>query len=335
MSDEDPPGGSGGAAAAAGGAAAAAGGAAAAQKTRRAGKRHNPSTTGMSDDDDDGDHGVVGAGEQSDAEDAPTPGRRPRLHDCTPATDSKCVQYSLKKGTEVLATPAYANLVTCTRLNKMLQLDLNQKKDGGTQKKGGSSWTLDDCGRPNDSWSDNCVLLFLKNMFGVGDDESYFDWHRLRSNEFSELCPKTDPDPDFALDTVYLVDVELKPTPGGIINADDDGDNNHMALMIPELNMLYCSYYYFPNMTKADLALPENVLPYTNQLTPLIMTDQFSQDETGQITGAGVKGYRYKKVHRAYRLTLCKSPELPSAHHLKSKFDEAFGLGYGFQYRRT
>ena len=32
-----------------------------------------------------------------------------------------------------------------------------------------------------------------------------------------------------------LVDVELKPTPGGITNADDDGDNNHMALMIPEL----------------------------------------------------------------------------------------------------
>ena len=45
-------------------------------------------------------------------------------------------------------------------------------------------------------------------------------------------------------------------------------------------------------------------------------------------------GRRYKKVHRAYRLTLCKSPELPSAHHLKLIFDEAFGLGYGFKYQR-
>ena len=89
------------------------------------------------------------------------------------------------------------------------------------------------------------------------------------------------------------------------------------------------------NMTKKDLALSENVLPYSNQLTPLIMTEQFSQDDTGQIAGAGVKGHRYKKIHRAYRLTLCKSPELPHPHHLKSKFDEAFGLGYGFKYRRT
>jgi hypothetical protein len=126
------------------------------------------------------------------------------LHDGSPATDSKCVQYSLKKGIELLTTTTYANLVTCTRLNKMLQLDLNNKKDGGSKKKDGSSWTLDDCGRPNHSWSDNCVLLFLKNMF-AGDDESYFEWHRLRSNQFSELCPDTDPDPDFKPDTVYLV----------------------------------------------------------------------------------------------------------------------------------
>ena len=233
----------------------------------------------------------------------------------------------------MLATPAYANLVTCTRLNKMLQLDLNQKKDGGTQKKDGSSWTLDDCGRPNHSWSDNCVLLYLKNMFAL-NDESYFEWKKLSSNEFLELCPEIEPDPDFKPDTVYLVDVELNPTPGGIINADDDGDNNHMALMITKLNMLYCSYYYFPNMTKEDLALPENVLPYTNQLTPLIMPEQFSQDETGQITGAGVNGRRYRKVHRVYALTLCKAPKLPSAHQLKTTFDEAFGLGYGFKYRR-
>ena len=61
MSDKDPPGGS-------GGAAAAAGGAAAAQKTRRGGKRHKFSKPGGADDDDDGDHGVDGAGEQSDAE---------------------------------------------------------------------------------------------------------------------------------------------------------------------------------------------------------------------------------------------------------------------------
>ena len=131
-------------------------------------------------------------------------------------------------------------------------------------------------------------------------------------------------------------DVELNPIKGGIINADDDGDNKHMALMIPKLNMLYCSYYYFPNMKTEDLVLPgQHELPYTNQLTPLTMTDQFSQGDDGRIDGAGVKGRRYKKVHRAYRLTLCKSSELPAAHHLKSRFDEAFGLGYGFKYRRV
>ena len=97
--DEDPPGGS--------------GGAAAAQKTRRAGKRRKSSTPGRADDDGDGDQSADGAGDPSDAEDAPASGRRPRLHDRAPATDSKCVFYSLKKAVELLATAAHPHARPC------------------------------------------------------------------------------------------------------------------------------------------------------------------------------------------------------------------------------
>ena len=133
---------------------------------------------------------------------------------------------------------------------------------------------------------------------------------------------------------VYLVDVSLKPDQDGIIKADDDGDNNHMALFIPARDELYCSYYYFPTMTKKDLDLPEQYkLPYTNELTPLVMSEQFHQNDDGQIDGAGSIGQRYKKIHRAYRLTLRDA--MPAAHRLKTKFGAAFGLGYGFKYREV
>ena len=50
---------------------------------------------------------------------------------------------------------------------------------------------------------------------------------------------------------------------------------------------------------------------YTNELVPLAMTDQFHQDQTGQLGGDGQKGRRFKKIHRAYRLRA--GPETPTA----------------------
>ena len=361
-------------AAAAGSGAAAAGSGAAAAGSGAAKKRKQTTKTTASDGADDADADDTG---ELSAEDAPTPGRRPRLHDGSPATDGKCVLYTLKKAIELLATRSHAALITCTRLNKMIQLDLNQKRDAGHQKKDGSSWMLSDCGLPGKSWSENCILLLLKNLFVDDDDVSYFTWQKVRraalfpplkppqaspspdappnlarlktssyldreppiararvrpcvqlsNSEFKQLIPSNEPNSEEELGAVYLVCVDLNETPGGIIDAVDDGDNKHMALLIPERDQVYCSYYYFPTMKKKELALP-----FTNELTPLVMTEQFAQNDTGQIAGDGVNGKRFKKIHRAYRLAL--KPGLPIAGHLKSSFDEAFGLGYGFKYQK-
>ena len=142
------------------------------------------------------------------------------------------------------------------------------------------------------SWSENCILLvLLKATIGA----NAFEYNKLK--ELRELVPGSQ------TDDVYLVNVDLHPQEGGLIDEaeDDEDDNQHMVLMRPAHNEVYCSYYYFPKMTNAASRNPDNSL-YTNKLVPLNMTDQFHQDETGQIDADGLKGRRFKKIHRAYRL---------------------------------
>ena len=179
-----------------------------------------------------------------------------KLHDGTPATDGKCVQHSLKKAVELVFSPAHAKLITVPALGKMLPFDLTEKIPTGYTKSDGSPWRLGDCGSAGESWSENCTLLLLKATLGA----NAFEYTKLK--ELSGLVPNNE------ADDVYLVNVDLFPQSGGLIDdAEDDGDNNHMVLMRPANNEVYCSYYYFPKMTKASSKLPENAL-YTNELVP-------------------------------------------------------------------
>ena len=160
-----------------------------------------------------------------------------KLHDGTPAGDGKCVLYSLKKAVALIFGPAYADLITASALGKMLPIDLATKEANGDTKSDGTPWRLDDCGTAGKSWSENCILLLLKATIGA----NAFEYTKLK--ELRELVPGGE------TDDVYLVNVDLYPQPGGLIDeAEDDDDNNHMVLMRPMDNEAYCSYYYFPKM---------------------------------------------------------------------------------------
>ena len=194
----------------------------------------------------------------------------------------------MKKAAELVFGPAHAKLITVPALGKMLPIDLENTEPTGDTKPDGCPWRLDDCGTAGESWSENCDLLLLKATFGA----NAFEY--TKPKELSELVPNG------KTNNVYLVNADLYPQSGGLIDeAEDDDDNNQMVLMCPGNNEAYCSYYYFPKMTKAASRHPDNAF-YTNKLVPLAMVDQFHQDETGQIDGDGQKGRRFKKIHRAY-----------------------------------
>jgi hypothetical protein len=151
-----------------------------------------------------------------------------QLNDGTPAFDGKCVFYSLKMAAEIIFGTAHATLITVSALGKMLPLDLSEKIVTGHTKSDGSSWYIGDCGTAGESWSENCVALLLKAIFG---NKGTFELIKLK--ELSVLVPPSEFVPDDELGEVYLVSVDLFPQSGGLIDDEGDGDNNHMVLVVP------------------------------------------------------------------------------------------------------